>query len=277
MTFAEEKQGDALATYLCKKVKKATAVTIKFDNDDASTATIQRFRNKVKSLTKNDNAIKGRYAIPAGTTDFTSTIEKIIEAKPAAVYLSMSPTSAETFMKQATEKGLTDVIYLGDRSWNDDKFLMFAKKNGYKVIYPSDFGQDVVTDTNSIFLEAYAKKYGADAVPSEAEAMAFDAYLMSVNAIENAQKTAEKTTEKDLAKKYETDAVYMAAVEELNEAKESGMPNGKMIREALLKIKNFEGASGVISYNGKNEASKSITVHYIEDGKEAESYVYESK
>lgn len=275
MTFAEEKQGNALAEYICEKVKKATAVTVKFENDDASTGTLKRFRNKMKSLTENEDCIKGRYSVEAGTTDFGDTIEKIIEDNPKVVYLSMQPSSAKAFMEQATKAGLTDVIYLGDRSWNDESFLKFVAKNNYEIVYPSDFSQDVTTDTTEIFTEAYAKKYGTDAVPSEATALAFDAYLVALQAIEDAQETAEKTTEKDLAKKYETDAAYMAAVEELNEAKESGIPSGKMIRDALLEIKNFEGAAGVLSYNGKSEARKSITVNYISEGQLADTYVYE--
>ena len=41
----------------------------------------------------------------------------------------------------------------------------------------------------------------------------------------------------------------------------------------LEQIENFNGASGIISYNGKNEATKSITINYISGGEEQTAYV----
>ena len=47
---------------------------------------------------------------------------------------------------------------------------------------------------------------------------------------------------------------------------ENGVPTGAMIKEALTKIKNFEGASGLISFNGTNEADKSAIINHIVNG-----------
>ena len=53
------------------------------------------------------------------------------------------------------------------------------------------------------------------------------------------------------------------------------MPNGKHIREALVAIKDFQGASGTINYDGSNEPTKTIIVNHIAGGVDMPAYVAE--
>ena len=72
-----------------------------------------------------------------------------------------------------------------------------------------------------------------------------------------------------------TDAEGRTAKEVLQNALETGIPAGEHIRDALSQTKNFQGASGVINYNGKNEATKSITINFIVGGIEQPTYTIE--
>ena len=72
-----------------------------------------------------------------------------------------------------------------------------------------------------------------------------------------------------------TDAEGRTAKEVLQKALETGIPAGEHIRDALSQTKNFQGASGVINYNGKNEATKSITINFIVGGIEQPTYTIE--
>ena len=58
-----------------------------------------------------------------------------------------------------------------------------------------------------------------------------------------------------------------------NKTMEEGIPDGSHIREALSKITEFKGASGLINYNGNNEPSKSIAINHIQAGKDMPVYV----
>ena len=272
-TYTESRQGDALAEFAYTGNLKETVATVKFANDDAATETIKRFTNKIKKLTGNNKCVKGNYTVPADTADFGPTIEKIRNSGAQAVFLAMNPTMAQTFLEQAMALELDGILWLGGRSWNDEKFHEFIMKNPQlEAAYSSDFGYDITTHKSAELLEIYRTKFGPDAVPEEGTAVAFDAYLLALQAIETAQETVMATTVEDLAVKYQTEAALKAATEELIAAQETGVPSGRHIKMKLAEIKNFEGASGFISFNGKNEATKTITIHHYRDGVEIGHY-----
>lgn len=272
-TYTESRQGDALAEFAYTGTLKEAVATVKFANDDAATETIKRFTNKIKKLTGNNKCVKGNYTVPADSTDFTETIEKIRNSGAQAVFLAMNPTMAQTFLEQAVALELDGILWLGGRFWNDEKFHDFLMKNPkLEAAYSSDFGYDITTDKSAELLELYRSKFGPDAVPDEGTAVGFDAYLLALQAIETAQKTVMATTVEDLAVKYQTEAALKAATEELLAAQETGIPSGRHIKMMLTEIRDFEGASGFISFSGKNEATKTITIHHYRDGEEIGHY-----
>lgn len=272
-TFAETRQGDALADFAYTARNKDVVATVKMVNDDLATATIKRFTNRMKKLSENSGSVVGNYTLPADSTDYTQIIEQIRSSGAKAVFLAVSPSVAQTFMEQVVELRMTHVLFLGTRSWNDEKLLEFAKQQEkLEIAYPSDFSQRVTTPMSAIFVQAYKEKYGEDAEPSEAAAVAFDAYLLAIEAIERAQEKVMDTTEEDLKNQYEEGAALKAAILELKTAKETGIPSGRQIKEAMYEIKDFEGASGVFSYKGKNEPSKSITINHLVGGQEKPTF-----
>lgn len=272
-TYSESRQGDALAEFAYTGNMKETVATVKFANDDAATEIIKRFTNKMKKLTGNNKCVVGNYTVPADSTDFTAAIEKIRNSGAQAVFLTMNPAMAQTFLQQAMDQQLEGILWLGGRSWGDEKFQQFVKSNPtLEVGYSSDFGTDATTDISAEFLELYQSKYGADTIPAEGTAVAFDAYLLALHAIETAQETVMDTTVEELAEKYQTEAALKAASEELVTAQASGVPSGRHIKMKLSEIRKFEGASGTISFNGKNEATKTITIHHFRSGEEIGHY-----
>lgn len=272
-TYTETRQGDALAEFAYTSCGNDQVATVKMLNDDAATATIKRFTNKIKKLTGSSNCVVGSYILKSDVTDYTDTIEKIRESGAKSVFLALQPATAQAFLQQAIDAGLTQVQWLGGRSLSDEAFLTFVKGlQGLEFAYSSDFGNEVTTDMSAEFLEAYQTRYGVDTMPPESAAVAFDAYLLALQAIERAQAVAEETTVEDLTERYETEAALKAATDELLTAQETGVPSGRHIKMALSAVKKFEGASGTITFNGKNEATKTITVHHYKNGEEIAHY-----
>lgn len=268
-TYTETRQGDALAEFMFKGSGKDLAATVKVANDDAATETIKRFTNKIKKLTGNSKCVVGSYTLKTDTTDFTEIIEKIRSSGAKSVFLAVPPATAKAFLQQAVDLELTEVQWLGGRSWHDKDFVDFVKsKPGLEVAYASDFSNEVTNKVSAEFLELYESRTGGDTVSAEAAAVAFDAYLLALQAIERAQEVVMETTAEDLTTRYETEAALKAATEELLAAQESGMPSGRHIKMALQAVEDFEGASGSISFSGKNEATKTITVHHYKGGEE---------
>lgn len=115
-TFSETKQGDALADFVYTSQQKQTAATVKVAGDDTATATIKRFTNRIKTLSENNDSVVGEFEITATSTDYSETIQGIKDSGARAVFLAVSPASAQEFLKQAEEANLTNILYVGTRT-----------------------------------------------------------------------------------------------------------------------------------------------------------------
>ena len=276
-TYSEARQGDALADFAYLSQNKDMVATVKLENDDTATATIKRFTNRMKKLTENNRCVVGSFTLSTTSADYTETIEKIRESGATAVFLAVPPTVAKEFLTQAQEQKLPYMLFLGTRSWGDKDFLEFVKANKQLHIgYPAEQATNNETAMSQKFMEAFRTKYGEDAELSQRTVVAFDAYLLAVTAMDRAMQTGRDTDPDTIAQNSATDAEARAKKEAWQVARETGIPSGTQIKDALNGIDNFEGASGVINYKGKNEATKSVSISHIANGTELPAYVSES-
>ena len=276
-TYSEARQGDALADFAYLSQNKDMVATVKLENDDTATATIKRFTNRMKKLTGNNRCVVGSFTLSTTSADYTETIEKIRESGATAVFLAVPPTVAKAFLTQAQEQKLPYMLFLGTRSWGDKDFLEFVKANKQLHIgYPAEQATNSETAMSQKFMEAFRTKYGEDAELSQRTVVAFDAYLLAVTAMDRAMQTVRDTDPDTIAQNSATDAEARAKKEAWQAARETGIPSGTQIKDALNGIDNFEGASGVITYKGKNEATKSVSISHIANGTELPAYVSES-
>lgn len=276
-TYSEARQGDALADFAYLSQNKDMVATVKLENDDTATATIKRFTNRMKKLTGNNRCVVGSFTLSTNSTDYTETIEKIRESGATAVFLAVPPIVAKDFLTQAQEQKLPYMLFLGTRSWGDKDFLEFVKANKQLHIgYPAEQATNNETAMSQKFMEAFRTKYGEDAELSQRTVVAFDAYLLAVTAMDRAMQAVRDTDPDTIAQNSATDAEARAKKEAWQVARETGIPSGTQIKDALNGIDNFEGASGVINYKGKNEATKSVSISHIANGTELPAYVSES-
>lgn len=276
-TYSEARQGDALADFAYLSQNKDMVATVKLENDDTVTATIKRFTNRMKKLTENNRCVVGSFTLSTTSADYTETIEKIRESGATAVFLAVPPTVAKEFLTQAQEQKLPYMLFLGTRAWGDKDFLEFVKANKQLHIgYPAEQATNNETAMSQKFMEAFRTKYGEDAELSQRTVVAFDAYLLAVTAMDRAMQTVRDTDPDTIAQNSTTDAEARAKKEAWQVAREAGIPSGTQIKDALNGIDNFEGASGVINYKGKNEATKSVSISHIANGTELPAYVSES-
>ncbi len=276
-TYSEARQGDALADFAYLSQNKDMVATVKLENDDTATATIKRFTNRMKKLTENNRCVVGSFTLNTTSADYTETIEKIRESGATAVFLAVPPTVAKDFLTQAQEQKLPYMLFLGTRAWGDKDFLEFVKANKQLHIgYPAEQATNNETAMSQKFMEAFRTKYGEDAELSQRTVVAFDAYLLAVTAMDRAMQAVRDTDPDTIAQNSATDAEARAKKEAWQVARETGIPSGTQIKDALNGIDNFEGASGVINYKGKNEATKSVSISHIANGTELPAYVSES-
>lgn len=268
-TYSESKQGDALADFVYTNKKLDKVATVKITGDDTATANIQRFNNRIKVLAGNSESVVGNYQIDNASKDYTETLEKIKKSEAKAVFLDVAPATAEEFLKQADTANMTNILYVGPKTWDDEKFLKYITDNRKLSIgFAADYSaKSSTTAMSEEFVKAYKYKYGQDAEPAQATAVAFDAYVMALKSIEKAYNNTMAWDVEALVKAAPTEAEGKAIKEDFENTKKTGIPTGKAIRDAIKSIDGFEGASGIISYRGNNEATKSIEVVYYDKGK----------
>ena len=275
-TYTETRQGDALADFAYKDRDRKKVATLKIDGDDTATATIKRFTNRIKKLTNTSGSVGGNFSVTNEETDYSNIIEVIRSTGADTVFLAVAPKTARAFMEQAIKNNLTHVLFLGTRDWNDEKLLKFVKSNPtLKVAFPTEESQTKTSTMSEVFMGAYKEKFGEYAEPSEKTAVAFDAYCLAIKAITEAYKTVEATDPDEMKIDSTSEAEIRAIKEALEKAKESGVPQGMHIKNALNSINGYEGASGTISYNGNNEATKTISINYYIGGKLQPAFSYE--
>ena len=240
VSFTDDSQGKAIAHYVVEKLQYKHAAVIRMEKDDTTTDLVSKFKGRMRRLTNNQKCVPVTIDLKEDINDYTEYLQEIKDAKIKAVFMPVSLTTAQSVLTQAEELGMTNVDFIGPKDWHDDEMLQFAKKHPeLKISVASDLvshaedkeAADAQTTSNyEQFVKAYKEEYlGAE--PTEAAALAFDAYMIAVNAIETA------------------DGIDPDAV-----------------KEAMLTKTNFGGVSGHITFDETGEPKKPVNVDIVKDG-----------
>ncbi|MCR5181423.1 MAG: ABC transporter substrate-binding protein [Clostridia bacterium] len=271
-TFSLDRQGEALATYAVEALNKTSFATVKGSRDDSATALIDRFDAEAKKLV-GDNAIVADLTINATNNNFSQTIEQLKSLEVDTVVLAVPSVTAQEFMKQCIAADFIPT-FLGDRDWDNQEMYNFLEKNNYIVASFPSVAPAPATETYDLFIDAYYEKYGQNAPePSGNMAAAFDSYMMAMQSIEDAYSYLRRMDEDRIMAGASSEAEGQALVEEYKQALETGIPSSTQIRDAMRKISDFNGASGVLSYDGDNEVNKTVTIIHYFKGKKLDPYI----
>ena len=271
-TFSTARQGAALAEYAVNALGKTSFATVKAVRDDSATAIIQRFNNRIKKLTGGDESQKGNLVIDAEASDFSGCIEQLMNNQVETVLLAIPPAVAQTFMTQCAEKGYLPQ-FLGTREWDSPDFEKYLQTSEYdlSVSYPSVQASDN-TDTYQVFIDAYEKLNGKGSEPNGAVAAGFDSYRLAIKAIEDAYNNVKEADIEAMKANSELDAKSRAEIQDYENTLETGIPSGTQIRDALKAVSGFEGATGVLSYDGNAEVRKTVTILHFFKGEKLAPY-----
>ena len=127
-------------------------------------------------FTKGGGKVVGELLIPTQTTDFAPFLQRIKDAKPAAVYVFMpvGPPSIG-FVKTFAALGLPqDGIKLLATGDTDEPDLPTIGDAALGVITSWHYSLHLDTPENKRFVAAFRKKYGEAAVPNFASVAAYD-------------------------------------------------------------------------------------------------------
>lgn len=231
--FIDSFQGVVMARYAYDEVGAAKVAIIQEISNDYSVALAQFFTEEMKKLTGDEDVIVSVSNYNTGDQDFTAQLTNIKDSGADAIFAPGNFIESALIMKQAKELGI-EIPFLGADTWETPEVIEIGQDAVEGAVFSTFFDSEVpLTDETTIFLEAYKAEYGEDKEPAAVTALAYDAYLVALNAIETAG-TA-------------TDTVA--------------------IRDAVAATSMFPGAAGIISLDENGDAVKSAIIKTIEDGK----------
>ncbi len=241
VSFTDASQGRALAEYVYHYLQLEQAAVVKVRDEDTAAEMVSQFTSRLEKLTGSEDCIAESIALPQDVKDCAEYVQRLKESGVRAVFMPVSLSFAEKMFAAAQKADLSQITFIGPKDWRGDELLQLQQKYpGVLIATASDFTPETAANASETvhnnelydtFLAAYKKTYGKEDAAEQA-ALGFDAYMLLMQAIE-----------------------------------EAGSVNGTAIKDALLQIENFGGASGDISFNENGEPKKTVNVDMIQDGK----------
>ena len=249
VAFAEESQGRALADFIYNELKFDSVGIIRVKDEDITSEMVTQFTRRMTKLTGNEGCIGVNIALDPANKNYTESLEKVKKSGVKAVFVPTSLKVAERIFETADKLNIDDVLFIGPHSWHNEKLIKLQQKYPkMNIAVLTDVLSEKKTDAagestkrHELFIEKYHEKYGEVDPPRET-ALAFDAYVLAVKAIEKA-----------------------------------GGNDHEKIREALAGTKSFQGVTGSISFNKRGEPHKQVTVDHVKDGKFVSIYSVKQK
>jgi branched-chain amino acid transport system substrate-binding protein len=228
--FIDPFQGTVMANYAFKEVKAKKAVIIREVSNDYSVGLAKYFVDSFKKLTGDEGAILAELNYNTNDQDFTAQLTTVKSMKPDVIFAPGNYTESALIVKQARELGIT-APFLGGDTWEAPEFVDVGKLAVEGTVFSTFFATEVpITPTSKEFLDAYRKQYNKE--PAAVTALGFDGYLVVRDAIAKA-----------------------------------GSLDGTKIRDALVAIKAFPGAAGLITFDQNRDATKSAVIKTVKGGK----------
>lgn len=224
--FTDPYQGVVLANFAQQKLNAKTAAVMVNNSSDYSDGIANSFIQQAEKLGITVVAKEG-YA--EGDKDFKAQLTKIAPTNPDVLVVPEYYEQAALIATQAREVGIT-ATFVGPDGW--DGVAKALDKSAYGAIENSYFTNHYsVEDTSERvqnFIKAYKAKYNED--PSAFSALSYDAAYIVKESIEKA-----------------------------------GSTDKEAITKAMKEI-NYNGVTGQLTFDEKNNPVKAVTIIRIEDG-----------
>lgn len=241
--YVDSNQGGLLAKYVLEQKQETTAGVLIPNNDDVAMAMATTFVDRIEAETENEDAITAYETYKPGQKDFTKPLKAIQESGVKSVLLPGDSADSANIINQAADMGM-DVMFLGPTDWSSKEFRSELSSSVSKehLAFVNFFtADDTINQESEKFLEAYHEKYGKDKEPEDSVALGYDAYLIAINAVNDA----------------------------------GNDPSGNDIRKVLASAKEFQSASGNITFNTEGDPLRSAQISTWEGKKIVSTYTVE--
>jgi branched-chain amino acid transport system substrate-binding protein len=167
-------------------------------------------------------------AYPADAQDFRAQLTKIKQQKSDALMVVSYPGDTPLVLRQAYELGLRKPLFFQTEALDDPAVIAKAGNAAERVTYILPAQPEGAV--TQVFAQKYKERYHRD--PELFAAESYDAIMLIYQCLSNAPQ-----------------------------------PSSEALKTALYKTQNYNGASGIISFDSNGDVSKPMTIKRIENGK----------
>ena len=181
-----------------------------------------------KTFREKGGTIVAKEAFDPGATDYRTQLTKLKESDHQAIYVLGYLKELLILLKQKEELGIETQI-LGSYTFYDPQILQEVGESAEGVIFPIPiYDPESPNEVGQVYVSAYEAKYGVK--PDVWSAQAYDAMNIIAYALRN------------------------------------GATTGPEIQAELLKIKDFEGVTGLTSFDAEGEVQKTFRFMTVKNG-----------
>ena len=227
--FIDPFQGTVMANYAYKQGARKVAIVQEVSND-YSVGLAKFFKDAFVKLTNDPDCIVDIANYQTGDKDFTAVLTNLKAKNPDAVFAPGNFTESALLIKQARQLGMT-IPFMGGDTWETQEFIDVGGKDVEGAVMSTAFDREKAsTPEAQKFLKAYTDEYKSE--PSALSAMAYDAYLITVDAIKRANST-----------------------------------DSQKIRDALAATKDLEAVTGKTTFDKNGDPIKAAVIKEVKDAK----------
>jgi len=172
--------------------------------------------------------------------DFSSQLNKIKNSGAQVLFTPQYYNEVALIVQQAHAKGITMPI-VGSDSWGSAETVELCGKDCYGLFFSTHYAAAGAKGATKAFIDRYNKKYGY--IPDDVGALTWDALRLVQRAIQSCGKLTGRT-EKDR----------------------------KCVRNALAKIKEFDGITGNMTFTEEGDPKKCAVIVRISEKGEYEFF-----
>lgn len=169
-----------------------------------------------------------------GDTDFTKQLMSIKESGAQLIFSPQHFNEIPLIAKQAKALGL-NIPIVGSNSWAGGDLIGECGNDCEGLFFSGNYAAGGATGINKQFVEAYKAAFGEN--PDEPAALTWDAVR-----------------------------VFLQAIKDTGKLSDNLLSDRKSVREAIVNVKDFDGATGKMTFNESGDPNKCAVIVKIENG-----------
>ena len=237
--FLDPFQGPVLANFITQEFHFTKAAVLYDVASDYPKGLAEFFKEAWEKL-HGPGSVVAYESFTTKDTDFSSQLTKINRSGAQVLFTPQYYNEVALIVQQAHELGWNKPI-VGSDSWGSAETVKLCGKDCYGLFFSTHYAAAGATGATKAFIDRYNKTYGY--VPDDVGALTWDSLRLVQQAIENCGKITGKI-EKDR----------------------------QCVRDALAKIKAFDGITGKMTFTEEGDPLKCAVVVRISDKGEFEFF-----